>query len=378
MAKTHKMSNLQKFSLNNLNEVVAQVEGWISTYFLPPFDGSGGIGGPIATYWASSPYIAGPYVMNSYGIIRGLCARAGDENASKARMRAETLALYYLRCQDPTTGRFICSWGEDPFTGHGLVQEASVVAALWDLHSLWPDKDLEKAAKLGWKACLTDSALQNIWQVNNQALRCCEALILGVQARGDSRPNHEEKALLERVGRQVAESQWGEDSPIKGAISQALTTDDVILPYQGKCLNPLVMMAEALGQPQFLEIARRLADFIVRNLKSADIFLISGQHLAEGEELLKARRIYRLRRVFHFCEFRLRKYRKEKTGKWPYSPWPKWIARGLDTARGLFHLGQALGEEIYIRASLEMVRESLTYQTPLGGLPPTQAKLCRL
>jgi hypothetical protein len=354
-----------------MNHIVSIIEGWMSTYFLPPFDGSGGIGGPIATYWASSPYMAGPYVMNSYGVIRGLCARGGDANAGDIRLRAEMLALYYVRCQDPTTGLFICSWGEDPFSGYGLVQQASVVAALWDLHRLWPDKDVEKAARLGWKACFTCPALHHIWNVNNQILRCGEAVILGVRARGDSKPAGEEKALLERIGHQVAQSQWGEDSPVNGAISQALSNDDIILPYQGKCLTPLVMLAESLGDPLYLEVARRLADFIVKNLRSAGMPLISGQHRAEGAMLSQARRIYKLRRLIPFAEPSLRKYRKKKTTHWHYNPWPKWIARGLDTARGLFHLGQALGEEIFTRAALEMVRESLKYLTPLGGMRNT-------
>ncbi len=79
------MFQLAKKTISNnhdINLAAAQIEGWLSTYFLPPFDGSGGIGGPIATYWTSFPYMAGPYVMNSYGLIRGLCARAQDENAS--------------------------------------------------------------------------------------------------------------------------------------------------------------------------------------------------------------------------------------------------------------------------------------------------------
>ena len=140
---------------NKINQTVAGIEGWMSTYCLPPFDGSGGIGGPIATYWTSSPYMAGPYVMNSYGLIRGLCSRARDTNAEAARLRAEQLALFYLRSQDPTSGFVVCCWGEEPFRGNGLVQQASVAAALWDLHSNWPDPDVARAAQRCWEACLT-------------------------------------------------------------------------------------------------------------------------------------------------------------------------------------------------------------------------------
>lgn len=351
------------------NHIVARIEGWVSSYYHPPGDGSSGVGGPIATYWASSPYVAGPNVMSSYGLIRGLCARAGEGNPGGARLRAENLALYYLRCQDPTTGLFICSWGETPFIGNGLVQQASVVAALWDLQRVWPNNEVAQAAQKGWQACLQDKSIRHFWSVNNQALRGCEALMLGIRARGEERPNRQEAAVLRRTGLQVLRSQWGGDSAVAGAIAQALAHDDIIMPYQGKCLAPLVMLAKSLNEPVYLERAARLAGFIGKNMASAGKGLLQGGHyLAAGPQLTKARRLYRARRIFPILEPQLRRHRQRNIAIWRFNPWPQWVARGLDTARGLYHLGQAMGESHYTQTALNMLQEALRFQTPLGGI----------
>lgn len=356
----------------NYNLVLAKIEGWLSTYFLPPFDGSGGIGGPIATYWTSSPYMAGPYVMNSYGLIRGLCARAGDENASEARLRAENLALYYLRSQDPTTGMVVCCWGEEPFRGNGLVQQASVAAALWDLHRVWPDKEWAQAAELCWRGCLTNLAMRADWIAHNMALRACEALILGIQARGDSKPTAKEKALLHRVGRRVAKAQWQGQPLVSGGIPQSLSDDGLIMPYQGKCLTPLVTLGSFLNAPEYLEVARHLGDLVLRNLAAGgDGGSICGKYSPMGNGLPGGRRLYRWRRLLPFFEGNLRRHRQRRITGWQLNPWPHWIARGLDTARGLYGLGKALGEERYTHKALAMVSESLGYQSPLGGLRNT-------
>lgn len=357
---------------DELNCCASQIEDWMSTYFHPPFNGSGGIGGPIATYWASSPYMAGPYVMNSYGLIRGLCARARDENASEARLRAENLALYYLRSQDPTSGVYICSWGETPLVSNGLIQQASVVAALWDLQGAWPNREVAKSALRGWDACLQDRHLRSMWPVHNQALRACEALILGIQARGDDRPNSREKALLRRVGRLVAESQWAANSRVAGALPQALPNDDIIMPYQGKCLKPLIMLSEVLDDSLYLDIAQRLADFIVKNMEADESGpLLGSRYLPVGAGLKHARRLYRARRLFPFLEPHLRRHRQRRIEQWEFSPWPRWIARGLDTARGLYHLGLALKEDRYIKVGLAMLEKALEYRSPLGGIRNT-------
>jgi hypothetical protein len=356
-----------------LNRRVAQIEGWMSTYFLPPFDGSGGIGGPIATYWASSPYVAGPYVMNSYGLIRGLCVRAQDENAADARVRAERLATYYLRCQDPASGVYVCSWGETPFVPNGLIQQASVVAALWDLHRVWGDGEVAQSARRGWDACLQDRNLRSSWPVSNQALRACEALIIGMQARGDDRPSAGEKALLRRVGQLVASSQWTGSSPVASALPQALAHDDIIMPYQGKCLQPLVMLSQVLNDPLYLSTAKRLADFILKNMDLQQAGpVLGGRYLPVGAELPRARWLYRARRLWPFLEPYPRRYRQRRIERWEFNPWPQWLARGMDTARGLHHLGMALKDDAYIKAALAMVQKALEYMSPLGGIRNTQ------
>jgi hypothetical protein len=356
-----------------MNKIVATLEGWMSTYFMPPFDGSGGIGGPIATYWTSSPYMVGPYVMSSYGLIRGLCARAGDDHTGEARRRAEQLALYYLRSQDPTSGFVVCCWGEEPFRGNGLVQQASVAAALWDLHRTWPQPEIAVAAQKCWQGCLTNPSMRTDWTAHNMALRACEALMLGIQARGETKPIPKERALLRRVGRQVAQAQWQGDTPVAGAIPQSFSDDGLIMPYQGKCLNPLIMLAEFLDEPLYLEMARRLADFIIRNLGAAgeDEPLLCGKYSGEGDDLAKARRLYRFRRLFPFLEPNLRGLRHSKITRWSLNPWPQWVARGMDTARGLYHLGQASGEPRYTSLALAMMQKALQFQTPLGGLRNT-------
>lgn len=356
-----------------MNKIVARIEGWMGTYFLPPSDGTGGIGGPIATYWTSSPYMAGPYVMNSYGMIRGLCARAMDDNASAARLRAEQLALYYLRSQDPTSGFVACCWGEEPFRGNGLVQQASVVAALWDLHHTWPHIEVARAAQQCWKNCVINPSMRADWTSYNMALRACEALMLGIQARGDTKPTHKERAMLHRVGRQVADAQWQDPTPVAGAIPQSLSNDDLILPYQGKCLYPLIMLAKFLEEPSYLEMARRLADFIIRNMDIAgdEGPLLCGKYFGTGNNLAKARRLYRFRRLFPFLEPNLRRLRQRKIDRWQLNPFPRWVARSLDTARGLYHLGQTLGEQHYSSLALAMVQKAVQFQTPLGGLRNT-------
>jgi hypothetical protein len=357
---------------DELTSHAARMEGWMSTYFLPPFDGSGGIGGPIATYWASSPYVVGPYVMNSYGLIRGLCARDQDDHTGAARLRAEKLATYYLRSQDPTSGIFFCAWGETPLVGNGLIQQASVVAALWDIHSHWPNPDMARAAQLGWDACFEDRTMRAMWPVHNQALRACEALILGIKARGDSQPNRKEEALLRRVGSRVAENQWPVNFPVSGALSQAMPNDDIIMPYQGKCLNPLVMMSSLLNEPLYLHLAKRLADFIIKNMNlDSGRPLLRGQYLPKGRGLKKARRLYRIRRLWPFSEPYLRRYRQSQIELWEFNPWPQWVARGLDTARGLYYLGLALREDKYTRVALAMLQTALEYTSPLGGIRNT-------
>lgn len=354
------------------NQALARLEGWIYTYALPPFDGSGGIGGPIATYWASSPYMAGPYIMNAYGLIRGLCRRAGDDHAGEARIRAERLGLYYLKSQDPTTGFVVCCWGEEPFRGNGLVQQASAAAALWDLHGTWPNREVADAAQRCWQFCLTSPAMRADWTAHNMALRSCEALIIGIQARGDSQPQATEKALLQRIGRQVVEAQWGKTSPVAGAIPQSRSDDGLIMPYQGKCINSLVMLAKCLGEPVYLDVARRLADFILTNIDfDHGGRLLRGKYEGQGSRVANGRRLYRFRHLFPFLEPHLRRHRQRQIGHWRLNPWPHWLARGLDTARGLYHLGQVLGEERYTRAALKMTREVLGSQSPLGGLRNT-------
>ena len=360
-------------NISSLNKVVASIEGWMATYFHPPFDGSGGIGGPIATYWASSPYMVGPYVMNSYGLIRGLCARAQDDNAGEARKRAEQLALYYLRSQDPTSGFVVCCWGEEPFWGNGLVQQASVVAALWDLHRTWPNPELARAAQKCWQSCLTNASMRTDWQAHNMALRACEALILGIQARGDSKPSPQEKAILHRVGRQVEKAQWRGQTSVAGAIPQGWGDDSLIMPYQGKCLYPLIALARFLDDPLFLDMAMRLAEFIDQNMRISGEGgpLLCGKYSVEGYELDKARRLYRFRRLLPFLEPKLRRLRQSKITHWSLNPWPQWVARGLDTARGFYHLGQASGEPRYGSMASAMVQKALQFQTPLGGLRNT-------
>ncbi len=367
-----KVEDNYEMNASFMNKMAASIEGWMATYFHPPFDGSGGIGGPIASYWASSPYMVGPYVMNSYGLIRGLCARAGDDNAGEARLRAENLALYYLRCQDPTSGVYVGSWGETPMVPNGLVQQASVVAALWEVHRLWPHRDVARSASRGWEACLQDRHMRSLWPVHNQALRACEALIEGIQARGDDRPTGKEQIILRRVGRRVAESQWVGNSRVTGALPQALPNDDIIMPYQGKCLKPLVMLSKVLDDPLFLCLAQRLADFIVKNMDLDQAGpLLGGRYLPVGVGLQQARRFYRARRLWPFLEPQLRRHRQRRIERWEFNPWPRWIARGMDTARGLYHLGTALKEDKYIKVALAMVQKALEYTSPLGGIRNT-------
>jgi hypothetical protein len=145
------------------------------------------------------------------------------------------------------------------------------------------------------------------------------------------------------------------------------------MPYQGKCLNPLIMLAKFLDEPIYLDIARRLADFIGRNMDTTGVDgpWLCGKYAGEGDDLAKARGLYRFRRLFPFLEPNLRRLRQQKIERWQLNPWPRWVARGLDTARGLFHLGQTLGEPHYRNLALAMVQKALKFQTPLGGLRNT-------
>jgi hypothetical protein len=208
--------------------------------------------------------------------------------------------------------------------------------------------------------------------VHNQALRSCEALILGIYARGETKPREEEKILLERVGNQVAKAQWAEPSHLAGAVSQACWDDNFIMPYQGKCLNPLIMLAEILDNSLYLTVAKRLADFLLKNITSGeDNPFIKGQYIAKGKRLPIYKKIYSLHRFSPFLESWLRRFRQRGIEQWQHNPWPQWLARGFDTARGLYNLGKVLKEEQYCRAALAMVEASLRYQSPLGGLRNT-------
>jgi hypothetical protein len=358
-----------RLDVDKIATALARLEGWMKTYFLPPFDGSGGIGGPVATYWASSPYMAGPYVINSYGSIRGLCKRARDPGSEEVRIRAERFAEYYLRTQDPTTGLFVCSWGETPFAGFGLIQQSSVVAALWDLYQVWPNSEVSKAAQRGWIACLKHPSIRRLWSVHNQALRACEALILGIQARGGGKPSPEEAALLRRCAKQVANEQLPRGHRWAGALPQSLADDRIILPYQGDCLAPLVMLSNFLHDQHLLDIAQRLADFILHTI---DIVggepFIPGTIYPLGKGLLNARRLYRLRYISPFFEPALRGRRRRYITDWRFVPWPRWIARTVDTARGLWKLSDAIGDSRYARIAGEMLQAILQHQSPLGGV----------
>ena len=195
----------------------------------------------------------------------------------------------------------------------------------------------------------------------------------GIQARGDTKPNPKERALLRGVGRQVAQAQWPDDAPMAGAIPQSLSDDGLIMPYQGKCLNPLLMLAKFLDDPLYLDMARRLADFIGRNMEAAggDGPLLCGKYSGKGDGVARAQRLYRFRRLFPFLEPSLRRLRQNRIQHWGLNPWPQWVARGLDTARGLYHLGQDLQESRYSSLALAMVEKALQFQTPLGGLRNT-------
>ncbi len=171
----------------------------------------------------------------------------------------------------------------------------------------------------------------------------------------------------------MVQAQWKPPSQVAGGIAQSLSNGSLIMPYQGKCLVPLVMLAEFLKEPIYLEVARNLANFIRHNQEGGgDQQLIHGEFAAEGPDIHFDRRLYRLRRLLPVLEPHLRRHRQKKVTGWSFKPWPVWIARGIDTARGLHHLGHAIGEESYVKAAERLVGETLNHQTAIGGLRNTQ------
>jgi len=354
----------QKHEMETLAVGLSRLEGWLSTYYCYPGDGRGGIGGPIATYWASSAYTAGPQIMNVYGVVRGLCCRAGDVGGEAALRRAASLVDYLLQIQDSSTGLFICSGGETPFTPPGLIHQASAVAALWHYAIITGEPEVIAAANRGWQACVTQRSLQSSWIVINQALRACTAAILGMQA--DAITEVEARAIVTRVVTIAADMQY-KDEAVAGAIPQSKADDSIIMPYQGKCLEPLVQVFLSFGDERALQTAIRLADFVVAHGEPGT-GLVRGALLPEGKLLAQGRCAYRLRLVAPFAERPLRSLRQRMIKAWRAVHWPIWIARSADTARGLWKLARVTGNDVYLRTAHSMLDAMLACQTLLGGI----------
>lgn len=359
----------------SLNNKLARIEGWILTYYLPPFDGSGGIGGPVATYWASSPYMVGPYVMNSYGTLKGLCKRAlyikNDNSVSYIKKRIDNHLEYYLKSQDPTTGIFTCSWGEDPFVGIGLIQQTSVVEALWDVYGLYKYSEAKNAAIKGKKTYFKYHQIEKDWSVYNQALRTFQSLIAEKKANGFEKFSNKEYKLVKKYINIIIKEQHSERDFLNGAIPQSFSDYRIILPYQGKCLYPLLAIYEFTNDYITLDIAKRLADFIMRVMNIFSVNLVSGVFYPKRKYNYLYKYLYRLRYLLPSSEPFLRKINRNAIVDWNFISFPQWIARSAETARGFWKLYLITNEKKYLKSAFNIIKKILEFQTPLGGIRNT-------
>lgn len=353
------------------NHEVAFIERWLKTYALPPFDGSGGIGGPVATFWASSPYYVGPYVMNIYGIITGYCKRKNDDNFEKIHFMLQKFGEFYIKIQDPTTGMFISSWGEDPFIPAGLIQQSSVIIALYNLYITTSSPEFLQSADLGLKACLENPFLKKLRSVSNQALRFCEALLLNEKIYG----HNKYKSLVRKIINQIKKIQLVKPDFLKGAIPQSIFNPQIILPYQGKCLYPLVKIWEAYNSEDALDISINLGNFI---LKTLEIIYEKTGHYFIGGVYIPQRRydklidcFLKIRKIIPSLSVQLHNIKVLTIKDWIFNIYPLWIARSADTARGLYWLGKATQEKKYIVSAFRLLNEILKFRSPLGGIRNT-------
>ncbi|MCM8807630.1 MAG: hypothetical protein NC926_06785 [Candidatus Omnitrophica bacterium] len=357
--------------LDNCNYEASLIERWLKTYLLPPFDGSGGVGGPVATLWASSPYYVGPYVMNVYGSLMGLIKRKNDKNFKEIYPMLEKFGEFYIRIQEPTTGIFISNWGEDPFIPAGLVQQSSVVVALYNLYMTNNLPEFIKSADLGLKACLENPFFKSLRNVINQALRFCEALLLNQEIYDHSKY----KSLLREIIQQIKKLQFTEPDLLKGALPQSLFNPQIILVYQGKCLYPLVKIWATYRMEDAIDIAVKLGNFILNTLemiyKKTGYYLVGGIYIPQRRFSKLIDYFSKIRKVFPFLSISLNRLKVLSIKDWIFNIYPIWIARSADTARGVYWLGKVTGEKKYIDSAFKILNDILKFKSPLGGIRNT-------
>lgn len=352
--------------LKQVESVLSKLEGWYTTWYTYNHKGSFGVGGLIATFWNSSWYASIPHILNVVGVIRGLCYRANDREGDQALRRAGNLVEFLLRCQDPTTGLFTAGWGDIPYKKTGLIHQTMAVASLWDYFKVSGENEVREAAEKAESAlrcCIS-------WNVINQVLRYVDTVDSKAEALGGLLEVDKKRAML--LGRSIIELQF-KTGDTKGAFPQSLAGEDVIAPYQGKCLMPLIKMWWLSGDDVYMDAALLLAKFIEEKLlvEVGNGYLLGGFFLPKGASLSFWRKLYNLRRLLPFTERPIRVRRKSAITNWYYSKYPIWIARSADTALGYYMLWEATQVEKWLNISMDITRAIISYQTPVGGIRNT-------
>jgi len=368
---TYNKSNITKaMELQKLNTSLQRIENWFYTYAYSPYDGSNGFGGPIATYWSSSNIKIGPYPLTSCGLIRGLNNRKNSPNSDIAKKRIEPLLEFFLKTQDKTSGIYYSGWGEDGFTQPGLIQQSSILSAIYEYLLTWgEDRELIQSANLGWNACFQFSTLNRGFKISNQALRFCEATIFKSLVLDNNPEKEKTLKIATDIAKSIIENQFS-NHQFLGAFPQGKWNHSIIFPYQGKCISPLIEIYKATKNEFILDSAIKLIDYIIKHSsENDDYFLINGSIIPK---LNKSNNyLLKFRHIFPFFEEKLHKLYKESIFEWSSYQYPYWIARSADTTNGIYQAGKVLGSSKFLNFSHQMVNEILKYQTEIGGIQNT-------
>jgi len=358
---------MKKIEYKVLEKSLQRLEGWYSTWFTNNDNGRSGVGGLIATLWGSSWYACIPHILNTVGVIRGLCYRANDENGEHAVNRASNLIEFLLRCQDPTTGTFLAGWGDIPFKKTGLIHQTFAVTTLLSFFKVTQNAEVRECAERATK--ILDKC--DSWNVINQVLRHLETIILMCESLELPKDNKHKK-YLEKKGKWILSLQF-KDGEMKGAFPQALSGETVFSCYQGKCLIPLVNLGTFLSDDAYIDSAIRLGKFIKQKLlnRTDQGLLLNYCFEPSGDNLKLWRKLYKLRRLLPFSEKWLRKGRISAIHTWRFSEYPVWIARSADTALGFYKLYEVTNDSQWLEISLNITNAILLYQTPIGGIRNT-------
>ena len=308
---------------------IANLDAWLETMRQP-----GGYAGPVAHWWQNRFQYAGPGLDWRYeGILIGYTALFEKTRNPIWCHRVEKAALDLMNGQ-LKDGNYRASRFEMNPDRLGTPHEAAATLGLLTALPLLGEK--ERALDTAKRN--VDNLIDKLWdgegfndvsgiagRVPNKLATLAHALLLLAQASTDERYLSYADSALEDVLRYQEES-----GRLRGAVHQYAPNrgngDGRFFPYyNARCIPPLVIAAELLDRPSYLETARDILGFI--------------------------------------------KMTMHEDGSWPQvlygngarAKWPRWVAGVADILLAYEYLAEPIPEVAFTRL--------LEHQLPTGGFP---------